>query len=363
MKELAGVSIFEELQKEDKKRTESKKELLTQMYRVAALEEEYLNGEIGRFPDARSDMIPALTSEADGANVHNWTEEEEEKRSIPAKRPLQSAVDFKVERASRESSESVEFRQAKRSRRNSVLDGQSQLPEDDTSEGPHQTRFSNAAFNMKANQVLPPSANELFTSGDHTNDHYDAAPMKRDSSADGRWRHVEPSQAQWMDNPVPQHGLPTPNNQFVMPHQYQAGPQVPSNFGSHQGYAYPQHQEQPHMVQVHQVSHIPEPQFQTVSNAPMYSPSGMMPMPLNNFVPQECSAPAPQQFTNNMAPNHQYFLPTNADPAVAEFHAPMTQPYQSHHELAKQHIAPMGIQGLPFTQPSSWEGRPYHNPT
>lgn len=55
--ELAGVSIFEELQKEDKNRTDTKKELLNQMYKVAGLEESYLNGEAGKFLYSRFNPV------------------------------------------------------------------------------------------------------------------------------------------------------------------------------------------------------------------------------------------------------------------------------------------------------------------
>ena len=47
LEELAGVSIFDDLQKEDKKKTESKRELLKEMYEVARLEESFEVGEIG----------------------------------------------------------------------------------------------------------------------------------------------------------------------------------------------------------------------------------------------------------------------------------------------------------------------------
>ena len=48
LQELAGPSVFDDLQKEDKKKTESKKELLRELYEVAGKEEEFLKGERGQ---------------------------------------------------------------------------------------------------------------------------------------------------------------------------------------------------------------------------------------------------------------------------------------------------------------------------
>lgn len=48
LKELAGVEIFEELPKEDKKRTQQKQNLMLQMYEVAELEEGFQNDEVGK---------------------------------------------------------------------------------------------------------------------------------------------------------------------------------------------------------------------------------------------------------------------------------------------------------------------------
>lgn len=48
LKELAGASVFDDLQKEEKRKTESRKDLLSELYEVASMEEAFVNGEIGR---------------------------------------------------------------------------------------------------------------------------------------------------------------------------------------------------------------------------------------------------------------------------------------------------------------------------
>lgn len=63
--ELAGLEIFDELPKEDKKRTGKKQELMEQMYTVAAMEERYFDNAIGTYTLSRSLTLCVLT-------MHRW---------------------------------------------------------------------------------------------------------------------------------------------------------------------------------------------------------------------------------------------------------------------------------------------------
>lgn len=376
LEELAGVSIFDDLQKEDKKKTESKKELLKEMYHVAGMEESFEIGELGVFLKDVSPGVLMLIDEADGDAMHDWCEDEEERRTVLTKRPQQDPIDFKIEPTSRQSSESVECRPAKRCRRNSILDEDfkastitlpssrgeiAPLSSQDAQHEEDPTTFLHAASPQFVDHRPDPA--EHFVHRGPVDDQFNAVPMKRDSSADSRWRHFEPSRASWGEAsaPAPTQPFGTPNSHFAIPNHFHGESSGPSSFHNHQGYPHPHQQEHAHMVQVHQVRHVPEPQFQSVQDAPMCSPEGMMPVPLSSFMPSEYNAPVPSQpYPTTVAPT-QYFMPVNPDTMVGDFHPhPPAQHQYNQHGLAERHITPMQVHGLPFTQPSDWQGRPFN---
>lgn len=68
LEELAGASVFDDLQKEDKRKTESKKELLRELYEVAYMEERFWNDEIGR----SSELILRLLFDADNGSRRRY---------------------------------------------------------------------------------------------------------------------------------------------------------------------------------------------------------------------------------------------------------------------------------------------------
>lgn len=316
--------------------------------------------------------------EVDGDTTHKWLEDEEDRKPVLTKRPHQDIVDFKIEQACSLSPESVDCKRIKRTRRDSTLDQDLQGP---SIVQPCSATMSEASPSREAQQVEPSSAPEPMSSPHnaervsgpeeaimlrgHVNDQYASAPMKRESSADSRWHNFQPHQGGWVDNTAVVHGFEAPSSHFA---SFQNGPPSPSRFNSHQGYVYPRQQERAHMVQVHEVRHVPEPQFQATPSAPMYSPAGTMPVPLSHFIPPEYTAPVPssQPFANGMTPN-QYFIPANPDLSMSDFQCRMQQPYRDQHGLAERHLASMQVHGLPFTQPASWEGRRFagqcHNPT
>ncbi|KAF2171078.1 hypothetical protein M409DRAFT_51301 [Zasmidium cellare ATCC 36951] len=356
LQELAGASVFDDLQKEDKKKTELKKELLRHMYEVAELEEKYCNGEVD--PDAS----------------HHWQEDEDESRTVLTKRPRQELLDFAIDQASRQSSESVDCRRVKRPRRDSTLDRDCKDPSiaqpsnmnmletlssDDAAHEADSSATIDAKPPLHAHKTT--TSTEAYRRSSNGDDEFSGAPLKRDSSAVGRWRHFEPPGGNWVESAVTTHPFGTPGNHFAMPNNFHGDSSRQFNFNNHSGYTYPQQPEQPQMVQVHQVSHVPEPQFQAIQNGPMYSPEAMMPVPVCSFIPPEynVSVSSSQPYPNSMAPS-QYFMPANADSMMGDYHPPPPQPQYDQHGLAERHIAPMQVHGLPFTQPSSWQGRPFN---
>lgn len=378
LEELAGTSVFDDLQKQDKRKTESKKELLRELYEVATMEEDFVNGGIGKFPWGFV-TLPTLIVEADADTTHAWWEDEEDRKPVLTKRHHQDLVDFKTEEASRHSSESIDCKRMKWFRQDSKLDRDVQKP---SIAQPSNARTIGAPPGEDCQQVEPSSVHsqseqspqelertsgpiETFIPRVPVYDQCGAAPMKQESSTDSRWHQFQPHQGFWVENSVAGHGFEGPSSHFA---NFQGGPSSPSRLNSHQGYTYPQQQEHPHMVQVHEVRHVPDPQFQATQNVPMYSPEGMMPAPLSHFIPPEYTAtvPSSQPFTNAMTPD-QYLMPATIDMVMGDFQSQMQHPYCSQHGLAERHIASMQVHGLPFTQPTCWEGRRFtshgHNPT
>lgn len=375
LEELAGASVFDDLQKEDKRKTDSKKDLLRQLYEVASKEEAFVNGEIGRL--CRCLMsLSVLIIEADGDATHNWYEDEEDRKPVLTKRPHQDIVDLKVEQDSRQSSESVDCKRVKLCRQDSALERDIQEPsiaqlsnvktfEAPPSEVSQHVEPSNIHAQPKPSpqnlrRTSPPTGALMLRS--HVVDQRVAAPMKRESSTDSPWRQFQQHQGGWVEHPAATHDFEAPSAHFA---NFQAGPSSPTRFHSHQGYGYPQQQAQ--IVQVHEVRHVPEPQFHATHHGPMYSLGGMMPVPLSTFVPPEYNAPVPasQPYTSTMTP-HQYFMPANPDLPMGDFHPQMQQSYRDQHGLAERHIASMQVHGLPFAQPTNWESQHFtgqcHNP-
>ncbi|EME43175.1 hypothetical protein DOTSEDRAFT_72529 [Dothistroma septosporum NZE10] len=389
LKESAGAEIFDELPKEDKVRTESRKAMMEQMYRVAQLEQDFLDGAI------------------DGDTQYSYEEDQEERKTAPVKRTRTMSVDSCAEGQSRQSSASVSCTRAKRARQTTPSNtptlvpgqvqpqkGESNLPksrpqehiqvEEQSDEGFFDFPQADAGYDLAMGDNL--CSSETESQSRRSNPFIGqcgVVDLKRESSLEPHHRfrpQPQPHQQRWVDfeqEPMQWTVPPQPASSFMLgreeyisgPDSYQLQQPATAKFPGRQDWNFPPYPAQ-EMVQVQQVNQVAEPQFQAVPDTSIYSPQRMGPLPLSNYVQYNGHLPQEQAHATTMAPN-QFFMPAT-EAGVADFHPPMpaapqqiyqepaqSQPqYHHHHQprqgLAQRHIAPMHYHGLPYAQPNGW---------
>ncbi|USW51710.1 hypothetical protein Slin15195_G050290 [Septoria linicola] len=348
LKELAGPEIFEDLPREPCHRTKYRRNLMAQMYEVAEMEEEYLEGGI------------------DGSEKFMYEEEDEERRNYLAKRsrrPSTASTPDYEEPITRSASSSCSRGPAKRARRDSVPTNAEKMERRGSDRKPDLEMIdAQSAGPIVLDQDIP-GGFEPLPQHNMPQRKVESGPL---SGFVSQPPHSNAGKLQHHTHGLPQHGnwrgfdhlseWQEPN----MPSQIQT---APNTFPGRQDFEFPQYQQvqQPFL---NHIGHVSQPEFHTVPNTPVFSSAGMVSMPMDAYPMQPgpmSQLPADQHYAMTMAPA-QYFMPAHTDHAVADFHPPTnmaTHHYQQQQPdvLAERHMAPMQSvqnQGMPMNQPLQW---------
>ncbi|KAF7189945.1 hypothetical protein HII31_08767 [Pseudocercospora fuligena] len=376
LNELAGPEIFDDLPKESPERTKMRLALMKQMYDIARMEEDHSIG-------AR-----------DGEDMFTYEEDEEDRKSMaPSKRIRRQSI-VSLDELEERRSESVSCTRVKRARK----DSSPAIPTDF-----EQRRFSDQKQDIEMLDIQTPQPTHHHTlpcsvaltdreapklqeslrqpgplpvkqQARQTSDHdaqcqpvavkyesmsHDSARQSNDQAH--LWRSYEQNPGVWVDQNASTHF----GQQFSDVGTYQPQSAM-TTFPGKQSYEFPQyHAHAPNQVQVQQVHQVPQPEFHSLPTTPVFSPSGLVPMPLNSHpvYPPEQHLPPQPPYGTTMAPN-QFFMPAHADHTVADFQPQMNlqqQHYLPENDgLAQRHITPMQYHGMSFTHPGAWNERPQH---
>lgn len=191
---------------------------------------------------------------------------------------------------------------------------------------------------------------------------YETLPPDMRRQADNQaqlWRVPDPNSGPW----VGRNASPHFGQQFSGVETYQPQ-QAVTEFPGKRGYEFPQyHSHGQNQIQVHQVGQVPQPEFHSLPGTPLFTPSGLMQMPMHSYpIQSEHHLPQQQPYSTTMQ-HGQFFMPAQEGPAVVDFQAHMSvqqpPPYHPDHAaLAQRHITPMQRHELPFAQPGAWPEHP-----
>lgn len=386
LEELAGPEVFDEVPKDASHRLKYRRQLMKDMYEVARMEEEYLGGALGMISrKLLGKPVRPLILTIDGDSHFQYESEEEERKPISTKRSRQISAASTPDCENptpRSTSPSCTRPVNKRARRDSTATNatvtESRVPDRKpgldmiplvTDPGRSAaTSFSDSFDDTPRNSISCgpfESGNVVASHPDQPSPLHHMHGLPRHNAFQGASLHGYSQAHQWHEHSMSgfneqQQQQQTGGSDF----QYQ-GQVAPNTFPGRQDFEFPQFPQQ--FVPIHQVhmGFAPQPEFQSTPSTPVFSPTGMVSMPMDTFSLQQQSGVIPGG--QYMQPS-QYFLPAHhgLDSAVADFHPPVNMvgpQYQQPQQQEpgglgqQQHMAPLPQQNhaMPMPhQPMQW---------
>ncbi|KAF2212035.1 hypothetical protein CERZMDRAFT_84978 [Cercospora zeae-maydis SCOH1-5] len=374
LRELAGHEVFDDLPKGSSHRIEHRRCLMDQMYAVAEMEEEYLNDAI------------------DGHTTYTYVDEGEDCKKYSTKRyrpaSTASSPDYDEPRTHSVSDDGSRP-PTKRMKRDSASPAASgmerHLSHREHVTGPHSpvspvargNGSATASFDSKPDHTNAEVSSHLAARITHASPYAQHCPPatsaqpqrttqvlpQHNGVQSWSWRSYD-QPTQWTDQTVPSYGEHQAGH---LP--YQVIP-APNTFPGRQDFEFPQYQQASQPYITHMV-HVSQPEFQATPATPVYSPVGVSSISMETFpISQSSMAEAVpvQHYAMTMAPS-SYFVRSESDPSIADFHPPVnlaapqySQPYQQEPE-AVVNAQPLPVQNhvMPVSQPGQWHPHQPHS--
>jgi hypothetical protein len=318
---------------EPEEKMKQRQKVLRQMYYVAAAEEAYLKGERGQFTDFHNHSNRPLTV-TDGSDVIYMDSDDETasllSRKSHIKKRRRNVPDVKASDTGnrrQKKTKHAAIRETPRKKTGSIMKVELKKDEEDSGSTPRScemeidlariSRSSNASYNpikpqpMRIVHMQPggfmPAAHPFFIQ--------DAPPV------DNGYRSAGSSESSPL---TASFSSQSSQDNAVEPFQ----PSAPSiSFLGHQNFKYEEPAHHPVPIQMHNVTHIPQPYVETVPNSPMGSPTKFAHFPPESRWPEQYAvAQATQRYPVRESPP---IMPTYAMPVPA-CQPPMMPSYPQH---------------------------------